>query len=667
MSHSESSPSLLGRARAFYRLLNRLIDANHDYAALDHARTLLDRGERPFASDPALDRRAGIFCPFSEFASILQLQKTIEDWEGAALDGGPPETAAQRARRFGNDGMPLRRRALAQAMLLQAHRSDWAPRFASVFAAPERQWRWRPSGWRQDFVFEDGPALLFQPIVIVIAPSAGLLLRAATILEQLCPPPAHVPAAVRQGAALPRMAYAGALLLESAAENPPEVEEFARHLIALRRTAARSGWPVGRIEILVLGGDPVSVALAHWAHLGHDARDFAPAWQAAEDAGATLAPLYRAATDPAAAQRLVEKLTGDAPAVFADPAPQPVRSTENDGVRCTLARVENLHQVARRLLENAGVIDPEAEVMDRARLVQTVTLFAPEFCLPPARTLPAETLAAAGAQPLPQRLFSAEESAAILHKWSTPGAAEEGEVFVFPHIPKTAGSSVHYHLKTNLEYDRAYVHIPIDYTSRQELRERTPFPLRDRRERAHARVLFGHGIIRRHAALVPGKIAREITTLRDPVDRTVSHYNFWMNVLEKRGQKPVPFDVWYAGEPRNYHLHWLARNYLELDPAASEPAALYERVAAMLEGFWLVCTIPTFEADIQRLFDALQLPPMKGRQNVGGVTHAVRFEADAALRERLEADNALDFKLYRHWLERAQSRHAAAAPAGGPA
>jgi hypothetical protein len=229
-------------------------------------------------------------------------------------------------------------------------------------------------------------------------------------------------------------------------------------------------------------------------------------------------------------------------------------------------------------------------------------------------------------------------------------------VYVFPHIPKTAGSSVHYHLKTNLVCEREYIHIPIDYSTREELLEELPFTLRDARERSAAKVIFGHGVVRRHAEFVPGKVLREITTLRDPAERMVSHYNFWMNVLEKRGEPLPTFEEWYAGEPRNYQTHWLARNYLQLDVETLSESQVLEAVSRLLDSFWLVCTLPTFESDIQLLWDALGLPAMSSRQNVTGVTHHKRFELDPALRKRLAEENASDETLYQKWLQRNSAR-----------
>ncbi len=91
--------------------------------------------------------------------------------------------------------------------------------------------------------------------------------------------------------------------------------------------------------------------------------------------------------------------------------------------------------------------------------------------------------------------------------------------------------------------------------------------------------------------LLPGRTLREITTLRDPAERMISHYNFWMNVLEKRGEPLPTFEEWYADEPRNYQTHWLARNYLQLDVKTLPESRILDEVSRLLDSFWLVCTL----------------------------------------------------------------------------
>jgi hypothetical protein len=93
------------------------------------------------------------------------------------------------------------------------------------------------------------------------------------------------------------------------------------------------------------------------------------------------------------------------------------------------------------------------------------------------------------------------------------------------------------------------------------------------------------------------------------------------------------------------------------------PAAEVFAVAKeALDKFWMVCTMPTFETDIARLWAALGLPPMRKRQNVSGVTHEKRFECDEALRRRLIEENAFDHELYLSWVARNRARDATMVP-----
>jgi hypothetical protein len=405
------------------------------------------------------------------------------------------------------------------------------------------------------------------------------------------------------------------------------------------------------VEIVVLGGDPVWTCLTEWIRRGKTSQAFSAAWESASRGEGELADIYRAATTVAPVAEVVRQLSGEEHALFSNAESRPFIEEKGASIRLTLCREENMHLLVERLRRNAGETEVEARTMDRVRHIDRAKLVAHHCEGVGGIEISSSSVSPACGAEWPSMVFSGQDRQALVAKWSVRPNGDDSLVYVFPHIPKTAGSSVHYHLKTNMAYDSEYIHIPIDNTTNEELRMRTPFTLRDERDRVRAKILFGHGVIRRHAEFVPGKRVREIVTLRDPVERTLSHYNFWMNVLEKRGDQPMDFDQWYAGEPRNYHVNWIAKNYLEVGDDLS-PADAFSTAKEALENFWMVCTLPTFERDIQRLWAALDLPPMQLRQNVGGVTHEKRLECDDALRQRLIEENSFDHELYLLWVER---------------
>jgi hypothetical protein len=616
MSLSSKKRGVVTRVREFLQLVQSLVDYGHDFEAVGIASTILDRSMRV--------PRGDAMCGIDEFLAAHRILKDIEGPDGAALDGGGPEPDLERqSRRFGTFGLEFRRKAFAGAATTLEHLAAWKSPWEKIFAgSPGLEWHWQPSGWLP-IPLGDVGAVVSQPIVVVLAPSRATAMRASAILRELCAPGFDFSAAeepqLRRSLQRPQCPYLGAMLLDTAAQNPPELLRCLREVIALRGELREAGWKVPPVHIVALGADPVAACLAEWLRSGRPADGFPEAWSEMEG---TL----RAATLPDGVAALLRELCGEEMQSLTEgcESTADVATKELGVTRIAFTRLENLHRVAETLWRESGAEDPVGEVMGRARL-------APEepsegrIDVAGSFALDAEVLAGVYASPLAQAFYSESEREALVQKWSRPAAGGE-VVYVFPHIPKTAGSSVHFHLKTHLAPEREYIHIPLDYSTREELLGALPFTL------------------------------REITTLRDPAERMASHYNFWMNVLEKRGERLPTFEEWYADEPRNYQTHWLARNYLQLDVEALSEAQILEKVSRLLESFWLVCTLPTFESDIQTLWDALGLPAMSSRQNVTGVTHHKRFELDPALRKRLAGENASDEALYQTWLRRNSAR-----------
>jgi len=316
---------------------------------------------------------------------------------------------------------------------------------------------------------------------------------------------------------------------------------------------------------------------------------------------------------------LLERLTGREPdlasmATRFDPGAGFVSEPISSRVELLLSREQSLHHVAAHLWREYAAAEPAVETMNRARKIRP------------------------GVVPEPE---------------SSAGAATNASpLYIFPHIPKTAGTSVYSHLRRHLELGREFITFPAD-GGPYRLEATAPFTLRPLAERQQARMIFGHGVLKRHADFAAGRPVREITTLRDPAEQIVSNYNFTMGQNEKAGGPVIPFEEWYALEPRNFQATWLLRHYLqETDDLAGE--ALLARSAEVLEAFWLVCTVENLAEDLNRLFAAMELPPFNVRINVAGVHYPRRRELDAALRRRLAEENPVDFELHRRWRERSR-------------
>ncbi|HVV00288.1 MAG TPA: hypothetical protein VHH88_02930, partial [Verrucomicrobiae bacterium] len=433
-------------------------------------------------------------------------------------------------------------------------------------------------------------------------------------------------------------------------------KRLLHEIVNLRGELLVRGWNLPEVTFVVLASDPVTACFAEWCRRHPDAAEgaFVTAWREALNGNGELAAICQEGASLERSWRLVQELT-DTKVDFPNEAATEDFRVQSlcSGARVLASRIENLHKVAEQLWREAGAMNPQEEVHLRARRTPAGNI--PEET----PVLPSFTLEDVGSiyeQEALASFYPPETRAAFSAKWATPAPSEPSRfLYMFPHIPKTAGTSVHAHLINHLRSEETFINIPVDgVPGRKE--NPVPFTLRPLSERRRALVLFGHGLLQQHADYVPGRQLREITTLRDPADRVLSFYNFTMGLNEREGREVVSFDEWYRGQPKNFQIHWLARHYLQLDTRTIPDAEIHERVAEALEKFWLVCTVETFETDINLLLVELGVPPLALRVNVAGVNYPKRVAGDDALRQRLIAENQLEYELYQHWLERAKQR-----------
>jgi hypothetical protein len=455
----------------------------------------------------------------------------------------------------------------------------------------------------------------------------------------------------------------GAVLPLGAAPVTSEWKACVQNLARVRQALAQAGLAAPRLSLVVVGSDPIRACVSEWeANSDKRAEDFSAALAQAA-AGDTTSPLFeslRAATDEKALMASAEELAGIPAGGLSNMCVDPAKgfvAQEGELARVHLTCFESLHLLALEL--RAGG-EPGAELMSfrpspkpssRSGMAAEV-----ECPLPVAQEVSHRSTAENFHQP--------EERAAWVRKWSEPsGAATRGDglVYVFPHIPKTAGSSVAHHFREHLSAPGEFAHVRHGTDAAGIRRDRiVPFQWRDARLRAQTRMIFGHGVKRRFCDMVPGKAPREIITLREPAERMISHYNFWMHIRERRGLPVISFDEWYRTEPRDYQIFWIAFNYLELDFWLYSPGdGLHDLVDSALEEFWMVSTLETFTKDMQVLMKELALPEIAERKNVGGgVRFPKRVSLTDDLRARLREENPSEYRLYDKWLERARARYA---------
>ena len=227
------------------------------------------------------------------------------------------------------------------------------------------------------------------------------------------------------------------------------------------------------------------------------------------------------------------------------------------------------------------------------------------------------------------------------------------EIFIFLHIPKTGGQSIRDHFREHLEEFDTFIHLNGNNGEGRFLKAGLPpFQKWSEDRRSRVRVILGHHVRHDTARLVPGRIPRLITFLRDPAERIVSNYNFHQQRDYKN--EPVSFDDWYASKRKNSVVSSIVRNFLGLQTSKISVERRFELADDALSKFWLVADTSDIDRLSGPLFRRIGVPDQMTRSNVAGLHFRRVLMLDDDLRERLHRDCPQDVAFYRKWY--AQSR-----------
>lgn len=229
-------------------------------------------------------------------------------------------------------------------------------------------------------------------------------------------------------------------------------------------------------------------------------------------------------------------------------------------------------------------------------------------------------------------------------------------LLIFEHIPKTAGSTMHGILWQLYRPQRVFMScIPGQHRDRVDQLTRSLSE-----PDCPVRIFINHVGYGAHTHLGQDVTCRHFTFLRDPVERTVSHYFYHQkHHPESRGQSIAEY---LSGDPlrrRNTQAVRLSgdKAAIELGPNPEEAARQYEpssdllsRAADVLEknidAFGFTERFDEALAVFRRTFDWPLLPSLYIRRNVNGQRRATS-EFSAADLKRIRQANEIDIELYR--------------------
>jgi hypothetical protein len=230
----------------------------------------------------------------------------------------------------------------------------------------------------------------------------------------------------------------------------------------------------------------------------------------------------------------------------------------------------------------------------------------------------------------------------------------EKPLYIFAHLPKTAGSTFRKHLRAGFAPEEILeIYIGGELTT-QEAIERYVGSLTPERK-AQVRVVLGHHVYFGIHQFFPRE-PRHIIFLRDPVARTISHYNYCRTDHARGGKDhhpPVvdedgailPFTTWFNRNPslHNFMTQYLVRFYRRLvsDPGAVE--ADLDAAREILARFYFVGVTERYSEDVLYLYHELGIGKFFGNENAS----EKHFEPDGSAIELIRAKCGRDVELYR--------------------
>lgn len=210
-------------------------------------------------------------------------------------------------------------------------------------------------------------------------------------------------------------------------------------------------------------------------------------------------------------------------------------------------------------------------------------------------------------------------------------------VLIFPHIPKTGGTTLLYHFREHMGEDAILKSGP-------NSRMRLFFDDKPQNEEADAeaqgkmRLIQGHGVTEASVQYAGDRDVRLMIVLRHPVSLTRSRFNQRQNAMKRRADT-MTSEQFLKRLGSNFMTGLLVKKFAAFADADAQTDL--DRALSILKKFDYVFTMESLDASVVGLMDRLELPTSMERRRVAEAK--VPLEADD---DRLRALNADDLALY---------------------
>jgi hypothetical protein len=170
------------------------------------------------------------------------------------------------------------------------------------------------------------------------------------------------------------------------------------------------------------------------------------------------------------------------------------------------------------------------------------------------------------------------------------------------------------------------------------------------------RAIGGHFIGKSIEDIFKNRQIERSILLRDPVSQFVSHYNVRMMRYLLRGRQTYSPEIAYRARQRNFVIHHILRNFLEISwPRQLSLSALekYVAVTQFLSTFWFVGDYTRCNELIAKLGPILGVPGTATAQNTcaewQGRVRWTPLKVESLSRQMVDQENVLDQLLWETW------------------